>query len=107
MEIGTIIAIIGAAVGAISGIGALVQQSRRDRLEGETSLSAATLALLRPYQDEVEKLRKEIEPLKQRITELEIKLDEVIEGAHRLAMQIRKNGDEPVWQPPGYEVKKK
>jgi len=106
METGTIIAIIGAAVGAISGIGALIQQSKRDRVSNDTSLSTATLALLKPYQDEVDKLRKEIEPLKQRITELEIKLDEVIEGAHRLAMQIRKNGDEPVWEPPTYEVRK-
>ena len=102
-----LIPVIIAIIAGVPGVYAVVQQAKRGKVSDETSLSAATLALLKPYQDEVKRLRMELEPLKQRIMELEIKLDEVIEGAHRLAMQIRKNGEEPVWEPPTHEVKKK
>ena len=105
METGTIIAIIGAAVGAISGIGALVQQARRDKLNGETSLSSATLALLKPYQDEVLKLREELRQyqalnLEERVERLEKKLRQWMAGARLLHNQIEANGLKPVWTPP-------
>jgi len=113
-----IIALIGGVIGAVT---TLAVASHRNKLEmpkilAESGLSRAqaadqigdaAMALLKPYKDEVDSLRKEVRTLRDEIETLRSELSElvcernvIISGAHQLYHQIISMGGAPVYRPP-------
>ena len=87
----------------------LVYRNRRveNKTNSEKFISEAAVSLLKPYQEEVSKLRDEVAALKCEVEKLTQtvertveEIDRVTAGAHLLHHQVVSMGGQPLYSPP-------
>lgn len=96
--------VVAALLAALPGILSLRRQSKKDDIDGASTLAGAATKLIEPLQERLDALEKEIarqaveiNNLRRKVGLQKMAIDRLMEGISRLSFQVRSLGGVPVF----------